>query len=202
MKQQRVHYALYEDMKKYVSYIPPNFVRDNHHTDKIALDFLRAYYNRHLPVDVTAWMRVNIPDENSLYAKEFLEQVDFIRNHIDDLINDQNDNLPMVISTYRVKSVKLPVYCISNEEYGVEIVLKNNFYDWKVSVKSEKPIFFDFKDLFDISKTIYPYNCDGFPTDKVYECYNKNQSRFTFSIISEYDLYTVIYLIRKCLGIR
>lgn len=205
MKKQ-VHYAIMEDMKKYVAdFNPRDYEETSNRTDYFVTEFLREYYDNHLPVDVTAWMRVNEPRKELIFAKGLSEQVCLVRDMLCSLLHPSYEewysNPPMVISTHCSKSVKLPVFQIKLEKYGIEIILRYNFYDWKVSVNSEKPLDFDFMGLFDENKEILSVYCEGFPLDKVYGSYKKNKSKFTIKISSHYNLYTFFYLLKNHLGI-
>lgn len=140
----RVHYAELEDMQKYIEgFNPDDYESCGERTDPSVIAYARDYYDKHLPVDVTAWIRVNEPDENLIYAKGLGDQVCFVRDRLCQLLRstyeEWRDNPPLVISTHYSKSVKLPVFQINLEKYGIEMVLRYNFYDWKISVKSDKP---------------------------------------------------------------
>lgn len=203
----QVHYAILKDMEKYIKGFNPNdYERSDGETCPAVIAYARNYYDEHLPVDVTAWIRVNEPDENLIYAKGLGEQVCFVRDELCQLLmptyEEWRDNLPLVISTHYSKSVKLPVFQINLKKYGIEMVLRYNFYDWKISVKSEKPLDFDFMELFNPTDKISYLYCEGFPKDKVYGSYNQSHSQFTIEIASHYDLYTFIFLLRNYLGIK
>ena len=150
-------------------------------------------------------MRVNEANPNLSYAQDLGLQVCFVRDVINDILRssyDYKSNLPLVISTHISKSVVLPVYQINLEEYSIEIVLRGNFLDWKVSIKSEKPLNFDFMGLFDPEEAVSDLCCEGFPRDKIYGSFAENPSQFTIEIISNYDLYTFFYLLKTYLGIK
>lgn len=202
----KVNYAILEDMRKYIKDFRDDDYEQGEYTDNSVIRHLRDYYEANLPVDVTAWIRVNEPDENLIYAKGCGRQVVFVRDEINELLRSSyeewKENEPMVISTHRSKSVKLPVFQFTLEKYGVEIILRDNFYDWKVSINSEKPLELDFMGLFDPTKVIPDVYCEGFPKDKVYGCYAQNHSQFTCEIESNYDLYTFFFLLKNYLGIK
>lgn len=207
MKRQ-VHYAILEDMKKYIKgFKAKDYKSTSDHTDTTVIEEVRRYYDEHLPVDVTAWVRVNEPDSDLIYASGLGTQVRLVCDQICKLLSNSYEewwetNLPMVISTHRSKSVKLPVYQINLEDYGIEMVLRNNFYDWKVSVKSEQPLDFDFMGLFDPSKEWDDCFCEGFPKDKVYGSYSSSCRQFTFEVNTHYELWTFAYLLSHYLGIK
>jgi len=203
----RVHYEDLKDMQKYIKDFNPNDYEEcSDYTDPSVIAYARDYYDEHLPVDVTAWIRVNEPDERLIYAKGLGDQVCFVRDRLCELLSatyeEMRDNPPMVISTHYSKSVKLPVFQINLEKYGIEMVLRYNFYDWKISIKSDKPLDFDYMGLFNPTEEISHIYCEGFPKDKVYGSYEKNHSQFTIEIGSYYDLYTFVFLLKNYLGIK
>lgn len=203
----RVHYEELKDMQKYIEgFNPDDYESCGEHTDPSVIAYARDYYDKHLPVDVTAWLRVNEPDENLIYAKGLIDQVCFVRDRLCQLLRstyeEWRDNPPLVISTHYSKSVKLPVFQINLEKYGIEMVLRYNFYDWKISVKSDKPLDFDYMGLFNPTEEISYLYCEGFPRDKVYGSYKQSHSQFTIEIGSHYDLYTFIFLLKNYLGIK
>lgn len=206
MKKQ-VHYADLEDMQKYIEGFNPNdYESCGGHTDPSVTEYVRNYYDEHLPVDVTAWLRVNEPNKNLIYAKSLRNQVCFVRDLLCQLLSSTYeewcDNPPLVISTHYSKSVKLPVFQINLEKYGIEMVLRCNFYDWKISVKSDRPLDFDYMGLFNPTEEISYLYCEGFPKEKVYGCYEQNHSMFTIEFCSDYNLYTFIFLLKNYLGIK
>lgn len=205
MKKQ-VHYAYLEDMKKYIpGFNPEDYESTDEQTDSSVIAYAREYYNSHLPVDLTAWMRVNEPDDCLIYKKGFYEQIRFVNYTVCELFftfEEWKKNPPMVISTHMSKSVKLPVYQINLKKYGIEMILRYNFYDWKISIKSDKPLEFDYMGLFNPDQKISSCYCEGFPDDKVYGSYSEDHSQFTIEIGSEYNLYTFMFLLRNYLGIR
>lgn len=200
-----VHYAILEDMQKYIPGLNPNvYDKSWSETDPSIIEYVRNYYAKHLPVDVTAWIRVNEPDKNLIYKEELGKQICFVRDDLcgllfRDSLEEQENNPPMVISTHMSKSVLLPVYQINVPKYGIEIILRDNFYNWKISIASKQPIECDFMGLFDEKETISPIYCEGFPKEKVYESYSENHSKFTFEICNDYELYTLMFLLSKYL---
>lgn len=204
----QVHYKISEDMQKYIEgFNPDDYEETGGYTDPSVISYARGYYDNHLPIDVMAWMRVNEPEERLIYGKDLSYQVSFICDTICTLLLPNYDewqaNIPMVISTHYSKSVKLPVYQINLEKYGIEMVLSYNFYHWAISIKSKKPLDFDFMNLFNQDDVVPPLYCHGFPSNKVYGSYSMNHSQFTFlidSYRSYYDLYTFMYLLKNYLN--
>ena len=191
----KVHYAILKDMQKYVKdFNPDDYEKSLSDTDEAVLLYLRDYYDKNLPVDVTAWRRVNEPRQTLIYRTAQSEQVCFVRDVLSDRLVFENSGWdehdePMVISHHYSKSVKLPVFQITREDLGIEFVLRCNIYDWKISVKSKEPLNFDFMGLFDPKKVIDSVYCEGFPKDKIYGSYEQNNSQFTIEIGSEYNVH-------------
>ena len=203
----RVHYSELEDMKKYIKgFNPDDYEGYWGSTDPSVTAFVRDYYDGHLPIDVTAWVSVNEPDEKLIYAEGLGEQVRFVRDILCELLmpsyEEWRRNPPLVISTHYSKSVKLPVFQINLEKYGIEMILRYNFYDWKISVKSDKSLDFDYMGLFDPTKEVSYLCCEGFPKHKVYSSYEQSHSQFTIEIKSHYKLYTFVFLLSNYLNIK
>jgi len=79
---------------------------------------------------------------------------------------------------------------------GIKMVFRNNFYDWCVSVESDHDIDCDFKGLITDCKGFF----EGFPPSRVYPPYSKkNKKRFSFCIGKNYDLYTLMFLLKDYL---
>lgn len=193
------NYYLLDDMEKYF----PNFNRKEYENipEEGLIIICRDYYENHLPVDVTTWCRVNNPDENLIYKKGQGEQICFVRDRIASLFYDNyKDTLlaTQVISTHTSKSVLLPVMQLNVPEYGLEIVFRDNFHNWKISIKSKKEINCDFMDIFkEDDSPINPIYCEGFPVDKVYERYIDNKKQFTIQMHDDYKVYVFMYLLSK-----
>ena len=201
----KVDYSIFGDMKRNIPEIKPeDFIITSSfdETDELVFLFARNYYDRHMPVDLEAWMRVNIPDDSLIYKGGYTRQISFIMGNLQPLLCATFGSRtvpPMVISCHSSKSVKLPVYqLLDYEKYGIEIILRNNFHDWKVSVKSDIPIEFTsnvYKKLFTPYEDFPYYACEGFPKDKVYGSYEQNHNEFTVEIRNNYNLYTFMLLL-------
>ena len=202
----KVHYSILEDMRKYMKGVDLSdyekcFGTDEQDSSTIA--FIREYYDNNLPVDVTAWIRVNEPSDTLIYKDGLSHQLCFVRDTLNPVFytdyEEAEENPPMVISTHTSKSVRLPIYQIDLKKYGIQIILRNNFYAWSVSIKSVVPIDMDVMGLFDTSNVLGPVYCNGFPKDKIYGCYDDDKTKFTFEISDYYKLYTFIFLFNKFL---
>lgn len=201
-----VHYAILEDMKKYIKGFSSQDYDISYmgNSDPSVIEYARNYYASHLPVDITAWIRVNKPDDKLIYKDGLGQQVCFVRDTLGNLLftdyAEKEINPIMVISTHTSKSVLLPVYQIKIPKHGIEMILRYNFYDWKISIASNKPIECDFMGLFDTKQRIPAIYCEGFPENKVYGSYSENHSKFTFALNTEYNLYTFMFLLNKYLN--
>ncbi len=197
-----------DDMKTYY----PNFKRKHYETCSLEelRDLYQNYINSHLPFNSDSWLLVNEPDEGLIYKDGPKQQVQFVKNKIyrnlffdkecvglercSDEYDDVYDRfLPMVVSMHKSKSVLLPVFELNLKSVGVKIVLRNNFYDWNVSVESEKEIVCDFKNLLTEEKCY----CEGFPNNKKYGKYEDNCKCFTVCIPDDYKLFTFMWLLRE-----
>lgn len=121
-------------------------------------------------------------------------------------------NVVQVISTHRSHSVSLPVYSLTREDIGLRIVLRNNGYNWKLSVISDKPITADLTTLFhtkpptkaqrdwsgdDIASCYF----EGFPEDLIFRYMSQNSKKFSACISGDNELWTTLFLILSSLGI-
>lgn len=201
----KVNWAILEDIQKYAPKLFPNdtLEESGKETSKDVINKLREYYNNNMPIDVTPWTRVNVPDSNMYYKQQFTEQISFVVDVLSKIffpsLKEYEKSPVVVIGTHISKSIVLPVYQIKVDDIAIVLTLRNNFYNWKVSVNSSIPIEFDTMELFDPSETISPSLCEGFPDELVYDCYNKNHSQFTCEIRTQYDLYTFFYLLNNYL---
>lgn len=152
------------------------------------------------------WVSQNQPAENLIFKEGLWDQVKFVRDRLTSALADNHNSSYdewrkfrdeiRVINTHTSKSVMLPVYFIEWKDF--QFVLRYNFYDWKVSVKSPHNLPVDFNKLFDTHKTWAYYYCEGFPKDRVYGSFEENSQEFTAAIHNNYDLYVFFWLIGNC----
>lgn len=152
-------------------------------------------------IDATAWGEANTPDENLIFKSGMWQQIMFVRDRLARMLAKTVDHtheeyryLVKVCGDHHSKSVTLPVFSIDWKR-GVRFTLRNNFYDWGVSVQSIKPIVWDFDGLFDRAK-VDSY-LEGFPDDRKFSTYDADPSRFTFGVRDDFDLYAVMFLIAR-----
>ena len=153
------------------------------------------------------WAMQNEPSKEMGWYDGYWNQICFVRDQIGNLLFSGEWEAARekitVISTHVSKSIVLPVYHIDlRNNYGVEIVMRNNFYDWKISIKSLIHINTDFMNLFKEDSPISSLYCEGMPEDKVYGMYKHNKNEFTVEIYDQYQLYTFMWLLRNHLESR
>ena len=171
-------------------------------------DNLQEWFNK---------QRENTPDE--MYFKQASgSQIMYVRDALcyliasgmaDDVDVLDRKKIVTVISEHTSKSVKLPVYNFDRSDIGLRIILRNNFYNWKISVISDVPIIADFDGLFFTSPPPDPgytgnplSSCyfEGFPNELIFGYYDTNQSVWSAEIGFDEKLWTVLFLIMKARG--
>jgi hypothetical protein len=143
----------------------------------------------------------NVSDE-MCWKLRFVNQIMFVRDKIGGLVTRERDKV-FVISTHTSKSIRLPVYFM--ERNGLQIALRDNFHNWKMSVISDRPIMANFDGIFhttpplDPDYTGNPLNSvyfEGFPKDLIFGYYwESDKKKWSAEIHSDYLLYTSIFLI-------
>jgi len=147
------------------------------------------------------WIMGNIPEDKMLWKDSMEKQVLFIRDTLyqafpiktREEFNQFKDSL-MVISEHASKSINLPVYRVSWK--GMVCILRNNFYDWKVSVRSAKKISVDLSLYgFKTKEEVTHGYCEGFKAEWVYDSYENNKEQFTIKISNDYQLFCFFKLL-------
>jgi hypothetical protein len=145
------------------------------------------------------WADAHVPKETLLFRDGYWEQIIFVRDTISRVLSDSHDTWIdikegwVVINTHFTKSVELPVYQLKLKN-GIVITMRENFYDWKVSIHSPRDIKMNIMGLFNPKNKIEATNCDGFPESQVYGPYAKNKRKFTFEITNNNKLYTFFWI--------
>lgn len=153
---------------------------------------------------IQEWAVENEPSKDMLWYKGYWDQICFIRDQIGNILFSGDwkkaKNEITIVNTHVSKSIKLPVYHINLEnKYGIELIMRYNFYDWKVSVKSLKAISTNFMNLFDEGGKVSYLYCEGFQTENVYDSYKNNKNKFTVELYDNYQLYTFIWILKNYL---
>ena len=145
------------------------------------------------------WLMKNKPEEKMLWNKAFWSQALFVRDILPRLFfktfEEAEKNPWLVISEHTSKSIELPVYYLKLDD--VAIIMRENFYNWKVSVISANDLSIDSAGLFDSSEKIHSVYCEGFDPKWVFDCYDNNKKEFTVELNSDYNLYTFLFLLNR-----
>lgn len=161
------------------------------------------------------WIEGNPVRDEMLWKGAFGQQVMFIRDNIVPVFGtglnyDQMRDAVSVISTHRSKSIELPVYQLERPDRDLRVVLRNNFYNWKMSVLSGTPIQANFDGLFHTTPPIepdytgdelHPVYFEGFPRDLIFSYFaESDRRRWSAEIQSDEALWTSVFLMMRSLG--
>ena len=117
-----------------------------------------------------------------------------------------------VIGEHRSKSVRLPVYLLDRSDLGIQFVLRYNYYDWNVSVVSERPVEVDLGNLAngydprDEDRFASGYKpgyawggCffQGFPMEYQFGPKSLDSRKFSICVHTDYELYTLVWLVMR-----
>ena len=129
-------------------------------------------------------------------------------------VRDTCNVTAFVIGEHSSKSVNLPVYSLERPDLGLQIVMRDNYHDWNISVMSEKLIPAEVLKGFqlDFSESDkkrfekepwrpgqswdYLY-FQGFPQEVQFGPYVQNPHKFSICIGGEYSVYTFVWLILR-----
>lgn len=186
---------------------------------------LQAWYDQWLKAhEETDLIYVGKRDGN----RSYLGQLEFVRDTLGPLLwadkkYEERPNEPpprseckesaWVIGEHRSKSVPLPVYSLERPDLGLQFVLRDNYYNWNVSVISEKPVTSDLRgfqlDFSDDDKgrdkhrTFSPGDywgyCffEGFPDALRFGPHSLDPRKFSLTIGSDHRIYTFLFLILR-----
>ena len=160
------------------------------------------------------WISEQIIDDEMLWKGAWGRQVQFIRDEIvgvmgAGLIYQEKKTLADVISMHTSKSIRLPVVEVTRGDLGVRFTMRGDFYNWKLSVLSERPIEVDLQGLCHVTPPIdKDYTGDplascyfeGFPRDRVYRYYSEDHRKFSLEIWGDEPMWTACFLIMRALG--
>lgn len=146
-------------------------------------------------------MRKDNIDDKMLWKKAAEHQEIFLR---DAICTNLLHTHAFVVSTHTSKSIRLPVYFFMMRN-GIKVVCRENFYGWMLSVKLPKDRPYANIIPTDLLSSGYDQNTpdcyfEGFRTEWVFEGYHKDdikQRKFSFGIHSDYDFYTVMYMLKN-----
>lgn len=148
------------------------------------------------------WADAHKPPAANGWEPGYWNHIMFVRDKVAGTLCEEADHtfeelceLVKVVGTHTSKSILLPVFGIDWKR-GVQFTIRYNFYNWAISVKSQKPIAWDFDGLF-ARGDVELYH-EGFPADHVFGSYNQDPTQFTVSLWGgNYDLYTFFYLLKR-----
>jgi hypothetical protein len=183
---------------------------------------LQPWYDR--------WLK-EYEDSNLIYArlgeKVLLRQVHFVRDTLAPLVwadvpyekralaTPRYDirETAIVVGEHHSKSVRLPVYAIERPDLGLRLVMRDNYYDWNVSIASEREITSDLRGFpldywNDGERSRFPNGyrpgmswgyCffQGFPLDAQFGPYAENHCRFSMCVRSDYQIFTLIWILMR-----
>jgi len=164
-------------------------------------------------VPLQEWISQQTVDDDMLWKGSFGHQMSFIRDELQGLIGvgleyDDQVKLGKVISTHRSKSIVLPVVQFHRRDLGLRFTLRNNFFDWKLSVEAPRPITTDFEGLFHTTPPLDPdytgnelssVYFEGFPKEFIFGYYWEDCQRWSASIRGDKCLWTTVFLIMRSL---
>ncbi len=151
------------------------------------------------------WIRKWDLDDNLIYKKAGQEQASFVRSQIcGNLLHTHG----FAVSTHYSKSCKLPVYFLKLRN-GIKLIMRCNFYDWKVSVEIPsiyEPLPKDFLPTDCLShrmvenkgERIAPCYMEGFRKEWCYDAYipEHPSKKFSIEIPDSYRLYVIIHRLK------
>lgn len=161
------------------------------------------------------WISDQIVDDEMRWKGAFGAQMTFICDSLvplmgAGLIYQEKKEIADVIATHRSKSIVLPVVEVTRRDLGLRFTMRQNFYNWKLSVLSDKPVRADFTGLFHTTPPIdKAYTGDplasvyfeGFPEDRIYRYYSEDNRRFSAEIWGDRLIWTAVFLIMRGAGV-
>jgi len=163
-----------------------------------------------------------------IYKDSASEQIQFIRDAIAPMVlsgTSYYENLieisdakggkrevcrsSLVVGEHTSKSVVLPVYAFERPDLGLQLVMRCNFYNWKLSVLSEQRIEAPFEALFHTipppdpgytGNDLAPVYFEGFQKDWCFNYYSLNHRKWSCQLNDKSSLWTVVFLIMSSLG--
>ena len=143
-----------------------------------------------------------------LYTRDTIGSLLWSGANVDEKLEcEQGERTPdkecgmIVVSEHFSKSVRLPVYRFERKDLGLEVLLRNNFFDWKLSVKSSIPIEGPFGFLFCTDRSnavrsgsdLNPIYFEGFLEEWCLGYYSENNKEFSASIQGKERLWATLF---------
>ncbi len=142
-------------------------------------------------------------------------QILFVRDELaslvgSDLYYQQTRELVDVISTHRSKSRTLPVYRISRPDIGLTLYLRCNFYNWKLSVVSDRELHVNLTGLCTTlpprepeytGNDLSPCYFEGFPPEFIFGDYGtSDKKRWSAQLPEQKSIWMTVFLIMQAIG--
>jgi hypothetical protein len=152
-----------------------------------------------LKIPLQEWMDANPVAEKYFAHDSAYNQMIYMRDQFSTRLYKSYEswkNSAKVISDHTSKSVKLPVY-FYDTEVGCKLIARDNFYDFKVSIISEIPVFDNFGNLFSRDVRVSSSCCEGFPKNLIFGSYYDNPCTFTIEISNQHDMSILAFLLAE-----
>jgi len=160
------------------------------------------------------WISEQLVRDEMLWKGAYASQMMFLRDRVQFLIGaglpfGESANLARVISTHRSKSIDLPVVRLDRPDLGISFVMRDNFYDWKLTVLSTRPIDADLAGLFFTEPPSEPeYTGDelhsvyfeGFPPELIRGYWTQNKCQWSASIGGDHAFWATLFLCMRSIG--
>jgi hypothetical protein len=153
---------------------------------------------------IQKWAVAHEPKKEMYYYNGYWDQIMVVRDVLpsilfNDLDFEEAEKQISVISHHTSKSIHLPVYLVEIPSHGISLIMRNNFYDWKISVQSPEEIDVNFLNLFKEDEKISDLHCEGFHSEWVFPSYKENKKEFTIEIGDHYRLHTFLWILNDYL---
>jgi hypothetical protein len=161
------------------------------------------------------WVAKQVVGDEMLWKGAFGEQIEDMRGlhrmfSVGMEYDDAKNAVAYVVSEHRSKSITLPVVTLERPDLGIVAIVRNNFYNWKLSVISnthiDDPVF---PYLFHTQPPIEPdytgnplADCyfEGFPRDLIFGYHCENMKAWSAEIHGICTLKHVLFLCLKAVG--
>jgi len=151
-------------------------------------------------IELENWVKGHEPGDELGWKSAFWNQILFVRDQLPKLFfttyEDYKKNPTMVVGTHTSKSIVLPVYSIKIP--GLEVRMRDNFYDWNVSIRADWPVLDNFHGLIKKGKSPYRGNFEGFMDDWIFGSYNRNPREFSVELENSYEVYAFLLIVTSC----
>jgi hypothetical protein len=174
-------------------------------------------------VPLQEWISAQTIADEMLWKGAFGHQMMFLRDELLPLIarglpyEKASKEVAFVISTHRSKSIVLPVVSYERPDVGLRLVVRQNFYNWKLSVISEQPL------RNNLTEAVLPRLChtsppidesytgnelancyfEGFPDDLIFGYFDQSPlgTRWSAEIWGHEEMWTAVFAIMAARGV-